>query len=165
VRPTDTPRPRTDVGLSAPPAAGADSAGLFERLRNRRGVRQFVKFGIVGASGFVVNLVVFTLLQHATPLREQGARFTLNYSISFLSGGVSNYFLNRIWTFRATGHVARQAIQFLTVSAIALGVGLVVSKLVTPALGAGHRTWFLATVSGIVVNFFINKYWTFREKP
>jgi putative flippase GtrA len=140
-------------------------AGLLKRLRERRGVRQFVKFGIVGASGFIVNLAVFTLLQHYTPVEERTARYMWLFSISFLSGGVSNYFLNRIWTFRSTGHVGRQAVQFLTVSAIALVVGLIVSKIVTPWLGAGHRTWFLATLSGIVVNFFINKYWTFREKP
>jgi putative flippase GtrA len=162
--PTDTPQPRADVGLASPPPP-ASEAGLFERLRNRRGVRQFVKFGIVGASGFAVNLVVFTLLQHYTPVAERAARYMWLFSISFLSGGVSNYFLNRMWTFRSTGHVAKQGAQFLTVSAVALVVGLVVSKLVTPWLGPGHRTWFLATISGIVVNFFINKYWTFREKP
>jgi putative flippase GtrA len=165
VRPTGTPPPRADAGLAAPPPPRAGGAGLFERLRNRRGVRQFVKFGIVGASGFVVNLAVFTVLQHYTPVAERAPRYMWLFSISFLAGGVSNYFLNRVWTFRATGHVAKQGAQFLTVSAIALAVGLVVSKAVAPWLGAGHRTWFLATLSGIVVNFFINKYWTFREKP
>jgi putative flippase GtrA len=136
---------------------------LVSRLTQRRGIRQFVKFGIVGASGFVVNLVVFTVLQHFTPLDERAARYMWLFSISFLSGGVSNYFLNRIWTFRATGHVALQAAQFLAVSGIALVVGLGVSKVVAPYYGAGHRTWFIATMSGIVVNFFINKYWTFRD--
>jgi putative flippase GtrA len=154
-------RPREAGLVAAPERAGG---GLLERLRKRRGVRQFVKFGIVGASGFVVNLVVFTLLQHFTPLAERAARYTWLFSIAFLAGGVSNYFLNRIWTFRATGHVARQGVQFLSVSAIALAVSLGVSKLVIPWLGPGHRTWFLGTLSGIVVNFFINKYWTFREK-
>ena len=134
----------------------------MERLTHKRGVRQFLKFGVVGASGFVVNLVVFTLLQHGTPLDQQRSRFTLNYSIAFLSGGVSNYFLNRIWTFRATGHAVLQGVQFLTVSAIALGVGLAVSAVAKPYLGPGHRTWLLATLAGIVVNFFVNKYWTFR---
>ncbi|GAC1299917.1 MAG: GtrA family protein [Vulcanimicrobiaceae bacterium] len=136
---------------------------FVKRLTQRRGVRQFVKFGIVGASGFIVNLVIFTLLQHATPLDQQKAHFTLNYSVSFLSGGVSNYFLNRIWTFRSNAHAVVQGLQFIGVSFIALVVGLTVSHFAEPALGAGHKTWFLATVSGIVVNFFVNKYWTFRE--
>ncbi len=136
---------------------------FVRRLTQRRGVRQFVKFGIVGASGFIVNLIVFSLLQHATPLDQQKAHFTLNYSVSFMSGGVSNYFLNRMWTFRSSGHAVVQGLQFIGVSLIALVVGLIVSHFAEPHLGAGHKTWFLATVSGIVVNFFVNKYWTFRE--
>jgi putative flippase GtrA len=135
---------------------------LVARITKRRGVRQFVKFGIVGASGFLVNFVVFTILQTMTPHELQKPRYTLNYSISFLSGGVSNYFLNRVWTFRATGHAVVQGVQFLVVSAIALGVGLVVSHYLAPYFGASHKTWFVATLSGIVVNFFVNKYWTFR---
>jgi putative flippase GtrA len=71
--------------------------------------------------------------------------------------------LNRIWTFRSTGHAGKEAAQFLTVSVLALLVGLLVSSLVAPALGRGHKTWFIATLSGIVVNFFVNKYWTFRS--
>ncbi len=136
---------------------------LVQRLTQRRGVRQFVKFGIVGASGFIVNLVAFTLLQHATPLELQKAHYTFNYSVSFLSGGVSNYFLNRVWTFRSSAHAFVQGMQFIAVSSIALVVGLIVSHFVEPHFGPGHKTWFLATLSGIVVNFFVNKYWTFRE--
>jgi putative flippase GtrA len=30
-------------------------------------------------------------------------------------------------------------------------------------LGKGHKLWFLSTCAGIVVNFFVNKYWTFRS--
>ena len=48
--------------------------------------------------------------------------------------------------------------------AVPLGlVGLVVSALLAPYLGHGHKTWFVATVSGIFVNFFLNKYWTFKH--
>lgn len=141
----------------------APSVNLFDRIRNRRGVRQFVKFGIVGASGFVVNLVIFTALQKIVPNPTAAGPYYAIYSVAFLSGGVSNYFLNRIWTFRSSGHPAREGVQFLSVSVLALLVGLAVSALVAPALGRGHKTWFLATLSGIVVNFFVNKYWTFRS--
>jgi putative flippase GtrA len=126
-------------------------------------MRQFVKFGIVGASGFVVNLIVFTVLQRLIPSHEQPVPYYIIYSISFLAGGVSNYYLNRIWTFRSTGHAVKEGAQFLTVSVIALVVGLIVSAIVAPYLGHGHKTWFVATVSGIFVNFFLNKYWTFKH--
>lgn len=129
----------------------------------RRSVRQFVKFGVVGASGFLVNLVVFTLLQRAIPNHAQAGPYYAIYSISFLAGGVSNYYFNRIWTFRSTGHAVREGTQFMMVSVLALIAGLIVSALVSPYLGHGHKTWFVATVAGIFVNFFLNKYWTFRH--
>lgn len=126
-------------------------------------MRQFVKFGIVGASGFLVNLVVFTLLQRVDPDHALPGHYYVIYSISFLSGGLSNYWLNRIWTFRSTGHAVREGVQFLTVSVIALVVGLIVSAMVAPWFGHGHKTWFVATVAGILINFFVNKYWTFKH--
>jgi len=136
---------------------------FVRRIAHRRGVRQFVKFAIVGFSGLIVNTIVFTILQHYTPLALAPARYNWNYSIGFLSGGVSNYVLNRIWTFRASGHAMVQGLQFITVSLVALGVGLGVSQLLLPYFGPGHRTWFLANVSAIGINFLVNKYWTFRE--
>jgi putative flippase GtrA len=139
------------------------SSNMLSSIVNRRGVRQFLKFGVVGASGFVVNLIVFTLLQRVIPDHDRSLQYNVIYTIAFLSGGVSNYYFNRIWTFRSTGHAVREGAQFLTVSALALIVGLVVSALVSPWLGHGHRTWFLGTIAGIFVNFFVNKYWTFRH--
>ena len=136
---------------------------MLASLSERRGVRQFVKFGIVGASGFIVNLVVFTLLQRIVPDHAKPLQYNIIYSLAFLAGGVSNYYFNRIWTFRSTGHAVREGAQFMTVSAIALGVGLLVSALVSPWLGHGHKTWFVATVAGIIINFFLNKYWTFKH--
>ncbi|HTU70544.1 MAG TPA: GtrA family protein [Candidatus Baltobacteraceae bacterium] len=134
-------------------------------LMERRGVRQFVKFGIVGASGFIVNLVVFTVLQRLDPQHTLALHYDVLYSIGFLAGGVSNYWLNRVWTFRSSGHAVREGVQFLTVSVIALIFGLIVSAMVAPFFGHGHRTWFVGTVAGIFVNFFVNKYWTFKGAP
>ena len=132
-------------------------------LTERRGVRQFVKFGIVGASGTLVNLVIFTLVRRVDPAYLLPLHYYVTYSIAFLAGGVSNYWLNRIWTFRSTGHAVHEGAKFLTVSAIALVAGLIVSWLAAPYLGHGHKLWFIATVAGIFVNFFVNKHWTFRH--
>jgi putative flippase GtrA len=141
----------------------SSAQAIVRDLSRRRGVRQFVKFGIVGASGFLVNLVIFTLLQRLVPNHTRPLQYNVIYSIAFLAGGVSNYYLNRVWTFRSSGHAMREGAQFLSVSTVALAVGLVVSSLVSPWLGHGHRTWFVATLAGIFVNFFLNKYWTFRH--
>ena len=137
---------------------------LLHEIVAKKGIRQFVKFGIVGFSGLLVNLVLFTVLQKVVPDHKATLQYNLIYSIAFLSGGVSNYMLNRIWTFKSTAHAGREGLQFITVSFVALIVGLLVSAFASPLTGHGHRTWFLSTCAGIVVNFFTNKYWTFRGK-
>ena len=132
---------------------------LLTRVKNRRGVRQFVKFGIVGASGFAVNLLIFTLLQFTLH-----PAYWVKFSVGFMAGGVSNYFLNRVWTFRSTAHPGREGAQFLTVSFIALLIGNLVGYVLEHAgFHHEHTTWFLSTLAGMVWNFFANKYWTFRN--
>ena len=135
-------------------------AGLVERITQRRGVRQFAKFGIVGLSGALVNLAIFTALQRGTSLPVWA-----DFSIGFMAGGVSNYFLNRRWTFRSTQHAGREGAQFLTVSFIALLAGNVVVDVMEKYFGIHHHhtVWLAATASGVFVNFFLNKYWTFRH--
>jgi putative flippase GtrA len=133
-------------------------------IARRRGVRQFVKFGAVGASGTLVNLCVFAALQRAVPGASSALHYGATYSIAFLGGGISNYYLNRIWTFASKGSTAREALQFLTVSVVALALGLGAASLAGPLVGGTVRgMWLISTGSGILVNFFANKYWTFRN--
>jgi putative flippase GtrA len=128
-------------------------------ITGRRGVRQFVKFGIVGASGTIVNFVIAHALQRTTTLS-----WFADFAVGFMAGGISNYVLNRIWTFRSTRHPGLEMVQFLTVSLIALCVGEIVVA-IADHFGFRHftTTWFFATVAGVFVNFFLNKYWTFRH--
>ena len=125
----------------------------------RRGVRQFVKFGIVGASGMLVNFLVAHVLEKTTALS-----WFADFAIGFMVGGVSNYALNRVWTFGSQRHPLVEGLQFLTVSAVALLLGRVVFA-VADRFGFHHFTsvWLAATLAGIFVNFFLNKYWTFRH--
>ncbi len=125
----------------------------------RRGVRQFIKFGIVGASGTVVNFLVAHALEKTTTLS-----WFADFAIGFMIGGVSNYILNRIWTFGSRRNPFVEGLQFLTVSAVALIAGRIVFA-IAQHYDVRHftATWFVATLSGTFVNFFMNKYWTFRH--
>ncbi|HEY1727828.1 MAG TPA: GtrA family protein [Candidatus Baltobacteraceae bacterium] len=145
------------------PESATTAASLIGRITQRRGIRQFIKFAIVGTSGFAVNGGVFTILQLPLSIDQRQMWYYAIFSIAFMAGGVSNYFLNRVWTFRSTGHALGEGAKFLTVSAIALCVSLIVSLAASPMLGKGHKLWFVSTCAGIIVNFFVNKYWTFRS--
>jgi putative flippase GtrA len=128
-------------------------------LTQRRGVRQFVKFGTVGFTGLIVNFIIAHALEKTTKLPHAG-----DFAIGYMAGGVSNWYLNRIWTFRSSGHPVREGVQFLAVSAITLGLGEIVWWIAGP-FGREHfsTTWLMATLVGIFSNFFINKYWTFKD--
>ena len=131
----------------------------MRELAQRRGVRQFLKFGVVGASGTVVNFVVAHALEKSTSLS-----WFADFAIGFMIGGVSNYVLNRVWTFGSRRNPLVEGLQFLAVSAVALLLGKVVFEIAGRA-GFHHftMTWLAATVAGVFVNFFLNKYWTFRH--
>ena len=86
-------------------------------LRHRGNWEQLVKFCVVGATGYVVNLVVYTLL-----LEGAGLHYVPAAIGSFLVAVTNNYAWNRMWTFRGQrGHVVFQGLRFLVVSTIALG--------------------------------------------
>jgi len=127
----------------------------------RRGVRQFVKFGLVGATGAVVSFVIFHILLHF------GLDLKLAFSLGFIAGGVNNYWWNRHWTFRSRGHMGKELAQFLTVSGMALILGIIITGALDKYLPLFHLRnsliWLCGTVGGMGVNFFLNKYWTFRH--
>ena len=71
-------------------------------LRKRKNWEQLVKFCVVGASGYVVNLAVFALLLDVVGLHYISAAVG-----SFLVAVTNNYTWNRLWTFRAAARRRR----------------------------------------------------------
>ncbi len=118
---------------------------------------QLVRFAVVGASGYVINLVVFWLATDKADLHH-----VLAAVIAFVVAVTNNFLWNRHWTFRASaGHAGFQAARFLTVSVISLGVNLLILQaliaLGMPEIGAQAIAVAVATP----VNFIGNKLWTF----
>jgi putative flippase GtrA len=120
---------------------------------------QLAKFCAVGASGYVVNLVVYTLLLKVVGLHYMGAAVG-----SFLVAVSNNYWWNRHWTFRRDrGHFAYQGMRFFVVSLLALIANLVVLRILVE-LGVGKIVaQAIAIVLVTPVNFIGNKLWSFRN--
>ena len=129
-------------------------------LRHRGNWEQLVKFCVVGATGYVVNLVVYTLLLEGVGLHYVPAAIG-----SFLVAVTNNYTWNRMWTFRGQrGHVVFQGLRFLVVSTIALGANLLVLHALVQA-GLGEVVaQALAIMLVTPVNFVGNKLWSFRHR-
>jgi dolichol-phosphate mannosyltransferase len=119
---------------------------------------QLFKFGLVGASGYVINLGVFALLNGS---------FGIHYSIAavgaFCVAVSSNFFWNRHWTFAAgDGHAGFQAARFFTVSVAALAINLVVLELLVTWASFGELpAQAIAVAVAMPFNFLGNKLWAF----
>ena len=83
---------------------------------------QLIKFGLVGGSGYLINLGVFALLSG-----NLGVHHTIAAVGAFCVAVSSNFFWNRHWTFAAgDGHAGFQAARFFAVSLAALAINLAV---------------------------------------
>jgi putative flippase GtrA len=129
-------------------------------LRKRANWEQLVKFCFVGATGYLVNLGVFSAL-----VLVLGLHYIPAAICSFLVAVTNNYTWNRLWTFRSQrGHVGYQGMRFLVVSTIALVANLaVLHGLVTAGL-AEVFAQAIAIVLVTPVNFVGNKLWSFGPR-
>jgi putative flippase GtrA len=128
-------------------------------LRHRQNWLQLAKFCVVGGIGYLVNLAVFTILLHEL-------HYLLAATCSFVVAATGNYFLNRHWTFRdRRAHVGVQGLQFLIVSAVALGANLLVLRLLHNDAGLGTTpAQAIAIVVATPLNFLGNRLWSFRHR-
>ncbi len=146
--------------VELPPVA--DPVRLHTRVRH--GVRkphnwfQLIRFGAVGASGYVVNLVVFALCVHGI-----GIDYKLSAVIAWVVSVLNNFWLNRHWTFSAKeAHPFLQAVRFFTVSALVFGFTyLVLVGLVSAGL-AKVPAQAIAIAAGTPLNFVGQKLWSFK---
>jgi dolichol-phosphate mannosyltransferase len=139
---------------------GFSRARVNAALRRRRNWEQLVKFCLVGSTGYVVNLAVYTVL-----LKLAGVHYILAAVCSFLVAVTNNYTWNRLWTFRAQrGHYAMQGMRFLVVSLLALGANLAVLQLYV-AVGVDKiAAQAIAIILVTPVNFIGNKLWSFGPR-
>lgn len=129
-------------------------------LRHRENWIQLAKFCVVGGVGYVVNLLVFSVLTH------EKLHYLLAATCSFVVAATGNYVLNRHWTFRdRRGHAGIQGLQFLVVSAAALGANLLVLRLLHQEAGLGTKpAQAIAIVVATPLNFLGNRLWSFRSR-
>ncbi|HEX8207002.1 MAG TPA: GtrA family protein [Solirubrobacteraceae bacterium] len=136
------------------------------RTRMNAGVRkpanwmELVRFAIVGASGYVVNLIVFTFLVHG-----MDAHYRLAALGAFVVAVANNFWWNRHWTFKAHhGHAGHQSAKFLTVSVVAFGFNLLVLEALIGGLEAPEvPAQALAIAAATPLSFLGNKLWSFAR--
>jgi putative flippase GtrA len=161
-------------------------------VRHRRNWILLGRFGVVGLSGVLVNMVALIIANKMGPPHQQAivglamTEFNVRWyhvysTIAFLVANLWNFQLNRSWTFQTSRHAGwmKEYGPFLAVGALGQVVGLMVLTLLmhpgsplslsTSVLddSSGFRTrlyWAQLIVIGLVtpVSFVLNKLWTFN---
>jgi putative flippase GtrA len=134
-------------------------------LRVRHGMRkphnwvQLAKFLLVGLSGYVVNLAVFTF-----SLEVLGVHHIAAATIAFGVAVMNNFWWNRHWTFGARqGHAGFQAARFFAVSVVAFLIQVSLLELLVSSAGMPKvLAQAVSLVLATPVNFIGNKLWSFR---
>ena len=120
---------------------------------------QLTQYCLVGASGYVINLAVFTLL-----VAVGSVPYLLAAILSFLVAVTNNYVWDRRWTFRhQRGHLVFQGLRFLTVSGLALGANLGLLALYIDLGLPKVAAQALAILTVTPFSFLANKLWSFRS--
>ena len=133
------------------------AARTVRALRRPHNWIQLAKFGIVGASGYVINLAVYAALLGIGP--HQAAL------VSFVVSAGNNYWWNRHWTFvHQKGHFALQGMAFFLVAVAALGVNQLWLLVFLDWFGMGKIVaQAIAIILVTPLNFVGNKLWSFRH--
>jgi putative flippase GtrA len=119
---------------------------------------QLLKFGLVGGSGYLINLAVFALLAG-----NLGAHHVAAAVGAFAIAVTNNFLWNRHWTFGpGNGPAHFQAARFFTVSLASLGLNIAVLELLISNHLVGDLTaQAIAVAVAMPFNFLGNKLWTF----
>ncbi len=149
--------------LSLRPALG----DLYRAYRKE--IVRFLKFCVVGTTGFVVDTGILNGL-----IFLGGWIPVLAKAVSFTAAVMNNFLWNRYWTYPESRSkpIWQQISQFFMVNTAGLGINLAVfgtvSGLLIPRLG---MKWGVNIAQVIAVgvalfwNFLANRFWTYNDVP
>jgi putative flippase GtrA len=135
--------------------------------RLRHGLRKpanwfaLMRFAVVGASGYILNLAVYAALVHGAEMN-----YLVAAVVAWLVAVTNNFWWNRGWTFRAAdGHAGFQAARFFFVSLVAFVISLGLLRFLVTDVGVAAVLGQAIAVAAVTpLNFIGNKLWSFSAR-
>jgi dolichol-phosphate mannosyltransferase len=123
----------------------------------------FIKFCIIGGSGVLVNIGIFSILLALGMNKYLASPIAVELSI------ISNFIGNNYWTFRwrsLVGGVRARGLRFNVVSIGTLAISYVAFIILSHSFPATRPQvhQLIGIVPATLVNYFWNSYWTFRDR-
>lgn len=119
---------------------------------------KFIKFGVVGFSGMIVDFGITFLCKEKLKIQKY-----VSNALGFTVAATTNWLLNRIWTFASNNpQILNEYLRFFAVSVIGLGINTLILWLLTDKV---KLNFYISKIGAIGVttiwNFLANNYFTF----
>lgn len=126
--------------------------------------KQFILFCVVGASNTIITMAVLYLLNSVL-----GVNYLLSSAIGYMCGVINGYLWSTFLVFKKK-RTTNNAAKFVIVNLIVLGVNTALMYLFVDIIGMDNvlglgalAAQALTICFTMVLNFVLNKFWTFKE--
>lgn len=137
-----------------------NTKNIYNIIINNGKFKRLSKFSCVGGLNTLIDFGVFSLLNSLF-----GINYIISQVISYSSGTLNSFILNKFWTFKDTKtnkKTTKEIIQFIVVNSASLGVSLIGLSIL---LKNNSMNPFIAKIISMVlaqvVNFLGYRFWVF----
>lgn len=145
---------------------------------------QTIKYGIVGVMNSLLTLVTIWFMMHIVFKPEEGGKISswalsVSNTVGYIVGLINSFIWNRTWTFKSKNNWKPEFIRFTTAFLICFAIQLILVNILYKyvVINEFHFNFFrfgytvsaaeVCQLIGIVtytaLNFFVNKYFTFKK--
>lgn len=139
----------------------------------KQSFKELAKYGVVGLVGLGVDWAAFFIFRDVL-----GINYITSHIFSSILAITNNFVLNSYFTFKATDKIWQRAISFFGIAGIGLVIGSgllpVFAKLISITLSHFDISLATKTIQNLAklaitviiafLQFFLNKYYTFKKK-
>lgn len=130
-----------------------DSLGAHDRLIGR----PLLRYAVIGASGVLLDYLLFLLLFNAIGLHEQVAN-----TISTTAGITNNFVLNALFNFRKRDRILVRFLRFYVIGVAGIGLTFVLLQVFSGRLGIDPNLVKAGSLPVVLIfQYTINKKWSF----
>ncbi len=118
--------------------------------------KQFIRFFVSGVTAVAIDMGIYYLL-------KERLDYNIAKGVSFLSGTIVAYILNKFWTFEEKKYSSVELIKFFTLYSLTLFINIYVNHLTLNLFQSVLFAFLIATGVSTVLNFVGQKFWVFKK--
>jgi putative flippase GtrA len=134
-------------------------------LIQEKQIQRFVKFGLVGTWGFLVNMLLLWFLTE-----KVGVYYLFSSIVAIEISLLNNYVLNDLWTWYDRGKEGKKEyfkrmLQYHVSTSAAMLTNISILWILTEVFDIYYlASNIFGILCGALLNFFVNDRWTFKHK-